>query len=76
MRALNLIPFHYDEEVSGLASKIAENALLFVPFVCLCLAFHGMGAGCKVLTIALSSLILEVLQYVLAVGASGITDLL
>ena len=79
VRSINLIPFYYDKDV-GTAfhlKEVLENLLLFVPmgiYLQMLLSkwrFHG-----KLIIIAGTSLLLEMVQYVLAIGRSDITDLL
>jgi len=79
VRSINLIPFYYDKEI-GTAfylKEVLENLLIFVPmgiYLQMLLPkcrFHG-----KLIIIAVTSLLLEVAQYVLAIGRSDITDLI
>ena len=79
VRSINLIPFYYDKDV-GTAfhlKEVLENLLLFVPmgiYLQMLLSkwrFHG-----KLIIIAGTSLLLEMVQYVLAIGRSDITDIL
>lgn len=79
VRSINLIPFYYDKDV-GTAfhlKEVLENLLLFVPmgiYLQMLLSkwrFHG-----KLIIIAGTSLLLEMVQYVLAIGRSDITGLL
>ena len=74
-RTLNLIPFHYDVEVGTHFEEVALNALVFVPFG-LYLAMLGMKAWKAILAGFAVSLLFEALQYVLAIGAADVTDLL
>lgn len=76
-REINLIPFYYKEEISFHATEVLENVLIFVPFgIYLCLVFQRSRLRSKLLFIAGMSMLLEVFQYVLAVGRSDITDLI
>ena len=77
VREINLIPFYYKEEISFHATEVLENVLIFVPFgIYLCLVFQRSRLRSKLLFIAGMSMLLEVCQYVLAVGRSDITDLI
>lgn len=77
VREINLIPFYYKEEISFHATEVLENVLIFVPFgIYLCLVFQRSRLRSKLLFIAGMSMLLEVCQYVLAVGISDITDLI
>lgn len=79
VRSINLIPFYYDKEIgtSFHLKEVFENLLIFVPmgiYLQMLLPkcrFHG-----KLIIIAGTSLLLEVAQYVLAIGRSDITDLI
>ena len=75
IRNINLIPFHYDEEQSYHLNEVLKNVTIFMP----------LGVYFKMLKIKgkkailfgmLFSLGLEVLQYVLAIGATDITDII
>ena len=77
MREINLIPFYYKEEVSFHATEVLENVLIFVPFgIYLCLIFKKLRFSGKLFLIAGMSVLLELCQYVLAVGRSDVTDLI
>lgn len=77
MREINLIPFYYKEEVSFHATEVLENILIFVPFgIYLCLIFKKLRFSGKLFLTAGMSVLLELCQYVLAVGRSDITDLI
>lgn len=75
IRSINLIPFHYDEERSYHLAEVLENVMIFIP----------LGVYFKMLKVTdlktvlfglLVSLGLEVLQFILAVGATDITDII
>lgn len=77
VREINLIPFYYKEEVTFHATEVLENVLIFVPFgIYLCLILRRSRLSSKLLFIAGMSLLLELCQYVLAIGRSDITDLI
>lgn len=77
MREINLIPFYYKEEVSFHATEVLENVLIFVPFgIYLCLIFKKLRFSGKLFLIVGMSVLLELCQYVLAVGRSDVTDLI
>lgn len=77
VREINLIPFYYKEEVTFHATEVLENVLIFVPFgIYLCLIFKKLRFSGKLFLIAGMSLLLELCQYVLAIGRSDITDLI
>lgn len=78
-RSVNLIPFYYDKEI-GTAfhlKEVLENLLIFVPMgIYLQMLLPKRRLHTKLIIIAGTSLLLEALQYVLAIGRSDITDLL
>lgn len=77
VREINLIPFYYKEEISFHATEVLENVLIFVPFgIYLCLIFKKLRFSGKLFLIAGMSVLLELCQYVLAVGRSDVTDLI
>lgn len=79
LRSVNLIPFHYDNEIGeGFHIKeVLENLLIFVPMgIYLQMLLPESRFHVKLVIIAGSSLLLETAQYILAVGRSDITDLL
>lgn len=78
-RYLNLVPFGEPLVVNGQTdySEIIQNALIFLPFgLLLSMVLPRSSFLSKLFVIVLASLSLEVLQYVLAVGRTDITDLI
>lgn len=79
IRSVNLIPFYYDTEI-GFAFHFKEvlyNVLIFIPLgVCIGIYRSDLSFGRKILPGFLVSLLFEVLQFVFALGASDITDLI
>ena len=79
LRSVNLIPFAGSTIVNGAiqTSEILDNILIFIPFgVYLCLLKVDWPLWKKLLPIFLTSLALELLQFLFSLGASDITDLL
>lgn len=79
IRSINLIPFAGSVEVNGsiYIQEIVDNVLIFIPF--------GVFSSMRALTqnpvkrlapSFFTSLVLEILQFVLAAGVTDITDLL
>ncbi len=75
IRNINLIPFHYDEERSYHLSEVLYNVMIFIP----------LGVYFRILKITNTKAILfgmafsiglEILQFILAVGATDITDII
>jgi glycopeptide antibiotics resistance protein len=73
-RSVNLVPF---SNASGSSGQILDNVLVFIPFGLL------LGVNCKrlelwrkLVIVFVFSLTAEVLQYIFAIGASDITDVI
>ena len=78
MRGINLIPFYYDRlsNTSFHLTEVLYNVLVFVPAGFFFTAF-GKGKPAKgIIACAALSLGFEILQFVFALGASDITDLM
>lgn len=78
-RSINLIPFYYDNEVGVRfhVTEVLENIAIFAPLgIYLCMLKHEPRFFIKMMFILGTSLALEVLQYIFAIGRSDITDLL
>lgn len=79
IRSVNLIPFYYDTEI-GFAFHFKEvlyNVLIFIPLgVCIGVYKSDWSFGKKILPGFSVSLLFEVLQFVFALGACDITDLI
>lgn len=79
MRSINLIPYGQSMITNGKisVSELWQNVVAFVPLGIYLGMIGSKGRIWKKIVIAaLVSLILEVLQYILAVGASDITDII
>lgn len=79
LRSINLIPYGESVIINGKLdiSELWQNVLAFVPLGIYLGMLNPKGKVWKKLVlIAITSLILEVFQYILAVGASDITDLI
>lgn len=71
-RSLNLIPFAYANK-----SEVISNIFAFIPFgVMLGIDFKQLPFRNKIAVIFFFSLAVETLQYVLAIGATDITDII
>jgi glycopeptide antibiotics resistance protein len=78
-RSINLIPFGGMLVLNGAPSynEVIYNALAFVPFgIFLCMLRKKKSFANLIAPIVLTSLFFEVIQYIFAIGASDITDLL
>lgn len=79
IRNINLIPFAESVIVNGTLDfgEIIDNALAFIPFGVFAGVLWGNGSFLKkIAPVFLVSFAFETLQYVLAIGASDMTDLL
>ena len=74
-RSINLIPFHYDTETAFHAKEVINNMLVFLP-VGVYLKMLGVRTKHAALAGFAISLTFETLQFVLACGASDITDII
>lgn len=79
IRSINLIPFHYDYE-TGMRyhlKEVLENVAIFVPYgIYLCMLKNEPRLKVKFFLILMTSFLLETLQYILAIGATDITDII
>ena len=78
-RSLNLVPFAAPVRVNGRTSwaEMIENGLVFIPFgLLLNVNFSRPGFLKKLFLIFIFSLSVELIQYIFAIGASDITDLI
>ena len=79
LRSVNLIPFHESVIVNNRIelSEIYDNILVFVPFgLYASMLKNNWSFLKKIAPIASVSLLYEVVQFIFAVGASDITDLI
>jgi len=75
-RRVNFIPFYYDTDVGGFhLREVLMNAVIFIPFG-IFLKMFDLPAGKIVLSGFLFSFSMELLQFVLAIGAGDVTDLI
>lgn len=78
-RSMNLIPYNQPLMLNGKADlgEIILNALVFVPMgVYVAILYKKWSVAKSILFFALSSLILEGIQYITALGAFDITDII
>ena len=79
IRQINLIPFGDSTIVNGKVelSEIINNMIIFIPFgIYICMLKPKWSFVKKVLPIFITSLVVEVLQFILAIGTTDITDLI
>lgn len=73
-RSVNLVPF---SSSSGSATEIIANVAVFIPFgLLLALNFKQLSLGRSLLLVLAVSLTAEIVQYIFAIGASDITDVI
>ncbi|MBE6574108.1 MAG: VanZ family protein [Ruminococcaceae bacterium] len=77
IRGINLIPFHYDRETPLHSKELLYNIIVFVPFgIYIRILREHWKTSVKILTIFSASFILETAQFIFAIGASDITDII
>lgn len=79
IRGINLIPFYYENEVrmNFHLKEVIQNALIFIPLgIYLCMLKHSLSFKTKLFIILLTGSLLEIFQYILAVGRTDITDVI
>ncbi|MBO0456101.1 VanZ family protein [Enterococcus hulanensis] len=79
MRSINLVPFQGSMIVNGkiALNEILLNAVVFVPMgVLLGIAAKRLPFLNKLMIVFLFSLFIEVMQFILGIGATDVTDLL
>jgi glycopeptide antibiotics resistance protein len=73
-RSINVVPF---SNSSGSSGEMADNVLVFIPFgLLLGVNLKRLGLWPKLLVVFVFSLTAEMIQYILAIGASDITDVI
>jgi glycopeptide antibiotics resistance protein len=73
-RSLNLVP---SSSSSGSSTEIAANIVVFIPFgLLLALNFKQLGLRRLLLVVFALSLAAEIVQYIFAIGAADITDVI
>jgi len=78
-RSINLIPFGAMAQRNGFDdfNEVINNIIIFMPFgIYLCMLKQEWSFIKKVAPLFLTSLALEIFQYIFAIGATDITDLL
>ena len=79
VRKINLVPFYYDngKDTPLHLRECIGNFLIFIPFgIYISVLCHKMSFALKFFMIALFSMGLEALQYVLSIGITDITDVI
>ena len=77
IRSINLIPLYYDQQTSTHGKEVFFNIIVFIPLGIYVQVFrHNWNIAVKCTVSLLTSLLLEVIQFIFAIGASDITDLI
>lgn len=73
-RSLNFVPFSTS---SGNSTQEVENVLVFIPFgLLLSINFKCLNFGSRLLVVLGTSIAAETIQYIFAIGATDITDVI
>ena len=76
-RSLNLIPFAAPSIVNGSVREMIDNVIIFIPFgLLLNVNFKKVGFLPKFAYILVFSLTAELIQFIFAIGATDITDVI
>ena len=77
MRGINLIPFFYDQETSAHLKEVLYNIIVFVPLgVYIQIFKKDWKTVTKCTVVFFVSFLFEVVQFIFAIGASDITDII
>ena len=77
MRSINLTPFYYNQETNTHLEEILYNIIVFVPFGVYVQVFkEDWKIATKCLAVFGISFLFEVVQFIFAIGASDVTDLM
>ncbi len=77
IRGINFIPFYYDQETSAHWKEVLYNLIVFIPLGVYVQIFKEDGkTATKCLVAFLTSFLFEVVQFIFAIGASDITDII
>lgn len=74
IRKINLRLFYYEDNVTFQVREVIENIIIFIPMGIM-LKCMGVNNKKSVLIGFITSFILEMMQYILAIGVSDITDI-
>ncbi|KHD85090.1 protein vanZ [Heyndrickxia ginsengihumi] len=76
-RSLNLIPFAGPSIINGSFGEIRDNVIIFIPLgLLLNVNFKKVGFLLKFAFILVLSIIIELFQFISAIGATDITDVI
>lgn len=79
LRNINLIPFAGSVIVNGVVdfTEVIDNIFAFIPYgIFICMLKREKSFISKIVPIFITSLLFEIIQFIFAIGASDITDLI
>ena len=77
IRGINFIPFYYDQETSAHLKEVLYNIIVFVPLGVYVQIFkEDWKIAKKCMVTFWISFLFEIVQFILAIGASDITDII
>lgn len=77
MRSINLIPFYYNQETNTHLREVLYNIIVFIPLGVYVQIFkENWKKAMKCLAVFGISFLFEVVQFIFAIGASDVTDLI
>jgi len=77
MRGINLIPFSYNQGTNTHLREVLYNVIVFIPLgVYIQIFKEGWKKVTKCLVVFSTSFLFEVVQFIFAIGASDVTDLI
>ena len=77
IRGINVIPFYYDQETSVHLKEVLYNIIVFIPLgVYIQILKEDWKIAMKCMVAFLTSFLFEAVQFIFAIGASDITDII
>ena len=77
IRGINVIPFYYDQETSVHLKEVLYNIIVFIPLgVYIQILKEDWKIEMKCMAVFLTSFLFEAVQFIFAIGASDITDII
>lgn len=77
IRGINVIPFYYDQETRAHLKEVFYNIIVFIPLgVYIQILKEDWIIAMKCMAAFLTSFLFEAVQFIFAIGASDITDII
>ena len=77
IRGINLIPFYYSQETSAHLTEVLYNIIVFIPLGVYVQIFkENWKTATKCMAVFSTSFLFEAVQFIFAIGASDITDII